>query len=103
MMSKSKWFVVRKPSTGEMIATSANQIVPLKFCGGTKMLYYIHQTPFSLGVLKGVLGTRLHVFFFFQITPTTGLIVAYNLKFLYCTFPAHCGTQHRFQFSDCLL
>ena len=102
MMSKSKWFVVRKPSTGEMIATSANQIVPLKFCGGTKMLYYIHQTPFSLGVLKGVLGTRLQGFFF-QITPTTGLIVAYNLKFLYCTFPAHCGTQHRFQFSDCLL
>ena len=26
-MSKAKWFVVRKPSAGEIIATSANQIV----------------------------------------------------------------------------
>ena len=34
----------RKPSTGEIIATSANQILPAKFLGGTKMLYYIHQT-----------------------------------------------------------
>jgi len=40
VMSKDKWFVVRKPST-------ANQIVPPKFRGGTKMLYYIHQTPLS--------------------------------------------------------
>ena len=38
MMSKAKWFVVRKPSTGEIIATSANQIVPPKFRGPTKML-----------------------------------------------------------------
>ena len=63
-------FVVRKPSTGEIIATSANQIVPLKFLGPTKMLYYIHQTPFPLAVLKGGGGgggggsgdetTRLH-------------------------------------------
>ena len=34
MMSKAKWFVVRKPlrkpSRGEIIATSANQIVPQK-------------------------------------------------------------------------
>ena len=29
-MSKAKWFVVRKSSTGEIIATSANQIVPPK-------------------------------------------------------------------------
>ena len=61
MMSKAKWFVVRKPSTGEIIATSANQIVPLKFLGLTKMLYYIHQTPFPLVVLKGGLGMRLLV------------------------------------------
>ena len=60
-MSKSKWFVVRKPSTGEMIALSANQIVPPKFCGGTKMLYYIHQTPLSSWSVEGVLGTRLQV------------------------------------------
>ena len=32
------WFVVRKLSTGEIIATSANQIVPPKFHVGTKML-----------------------------------------------------------------
>ena len=31
LMSKAKWFVVRKPSTGEIIATSANQIVLSKF------------------------------------------------------------------------
>ena len=48
-MSKAKWFAVRKPSTGEIIAKSANQIVPPKFRGGTKMLYYIHQTPLSSG------------------------------------------------------
>ena len=52
-MSKAKWFAVRKPSTGEIIATSANQIVPPKFLGPTKILYYIHQTPFPLAVLKG--------------------------------------------------
>ena len=47
VMSKAKWFVVRKPSTGEIIATSANQI----------MLYYI---PFPVGGLKwGGLGSRL--------------------------------------------
>ena len=34
MMSKAKWFVVRKPGTGEIIATPANQILPLKFLGG---------------------------------------------------------------------
>ena len=31
-------FVVKKPSTGEIIAKSANQMVPLKFRGGAKML-----------------------------------------------------------------
>ena len=41
VMSKAKWFAVRKPSTGEIIATSANLIVPPKFRGPTKMLYYI--------------------------------------------------------------
>ena len=30
-MSKGKWFVVRKPGTGEIIATSANHIVLRKF------------------------------------------------------------------------
>ena len=46
MMSIAKCFVVRKPSAGEIIATSANQNVLLKFLRGTKM-YYIHQTPLS--------------------------------------------------------
>ena len=56
-MSKAKWFAVRKPSTGEIIATSANQIVPPKFRGPTKMLYYIHQTPpFVLQCWRGVWG-----------------------------------------------
>ena len=51
-----------KPSTGEIIAISANQIVLLKFREGTKMLYYIHQTPLSLcnvEVGSGGLGMRL--------------------------------------------
>ena len=59
MMSKAKWFAVRKPSTGEIIATSANQIVPPKSAGPTTMLYYITRPPFPLAVLKGGLGTRL--------------------------------------------
>ena len=59
MMSKAKWFMVRKPSTGEIIATSANQIVLPKILRGTKMWHYIHQTHFPLGGLKGGLGSRL--------------------------------------------
>ena len=42
-MSKAKWFV-GKPSTGEIIA---HQIMLPEFLRGTKMLYYIHQTPLS--------------------------------------------------------
>ena len=43
-----------------IIAESANQIVPSKFCRRYKnVVYYIHLTPFPLGVLKGGLGTRL--------------------------------------------
>ena len=55
-MSKAKWFTVRKPSTGGIIATSANQIVPPKFRGPTKMLYYIHQTPLSSSSVEGGAG-----------------------------------------------
>ena len=50
---ETKWFAVRKPSTGEIIATSANQIVLPKYLGGTKMLYYIHQTPLSFWSVEG--------------------------------------------------
>ena len=56
MMSKAKWFAVRKPSTGEIIAKSANQIVLPKFRGGTKILYYIHQTPLSSWRVEGGSG-----------------------------------------------
>jgi len=59
VMSKAKWFAVRKTSTCEIIVTSANQIVPPKFREPTEMLYYIHQTPLSSAVLKGGLGMRL--------------------------------------------
>ena len=58
MMSKAKWFVVRKPSTCGIIATSANQIVPPKFHGPTKMLYYIHQTPLSSCSVEGGSGNE---------------------------------------------
>jgi len=60
-MSKAEWFAVMTPSTGEMIATSANQIVPpnsvdlQKCCPQTPP----PPTPFPLAVLKGGLGTRL--------------------------------------------
>ena len=47
MMSTAKWFVVRKPSRGEIIATSANQIVHLR---GTKTLY---QAPLSSWRVEG--------------------------------------------------
>ena len=60
MMSKSKWFAVRKSSTGEVIATSANQIVLPKFRGPTRILYYIHQTPLSSCSVEGGLGPRLN-------------------------------------------
>ena len=60
-MSKAKWFAVRKPSTGEIIATSANQIVPLKFRGPTKMLYYIHQTLLSSCSVEGGSGDETSV------------------------------------------
>ena len=55
-MSKAKWFAVKKPSTGEIIATSANQIVPPKFRGPKKMLYYIHQTHLSSCSAEGGSG-----------------------------------------------
>ena len=57
MMSKAKWFAVRKPSTGEIIATSANQIVPPKFRRTYKNV--VTRPPFPLAVLKRGLGTRL--------------------------------------------
>ena len=61
VMSKAKWFVVRKPSTGEIIATSASQtVLPKfrKFRGPTKMLYYIHQTPLSSCSVEGGSGDK---------------------------------------------
>ena len=56
-MSKAKWFAVRKPSTGEIIATSASQIVPSKFPWTYKNV--VLCSPFPLGALKGDLGRRL--------------------------------------------
>ena len=56
-MSKAKWFAVRKPSTGEIIATSASQIVPSKFPWTYKNV--VLCSPFPLAALKGGLGRRL--------------------------------------------
>ena len=44
-MSRAKWFAVRKPSMGEIIATSANQIVPPKFWGPTKNVALYSPDP----------------------------------------------------------
>ena len=66
MMSKAKWFVVRKPSKDEIIATSANQIVPLKFHGPTK---FCHQTPLSSSSVEWGSGDET------MITVATALVV----------------------------
>ena len=55
-MSKAKWFAVRKPCIGEIIATSANQMFRRNSGGPTKMLYYIHHYISSCSV-EGGLGT----------------------------------------------
>ena len=47
----------KEASTGEIIATSANQIVLLKF--PPEVQKRCHQTPFPLGGLKEGLGSRL--------------------------------------------
>ena len=52
-------------STGEIIAESANQIVPPKFRGGTKMLYYIHQLPLSSWRVEGGSGCPVEKASFF--------------------------------------
>ena len=58
-MSKARWFVVRKQSTGEIIAKSANQIVLLKFCGGKKC----NQTFLSSPRVERVSGNEtIHVY-----------------------------------------
>ena len=44
--SKAKWFVVRKPSTGEIIAKSANQMVLPKIPGRYKNV--VTRPPFHL-------------------------------------------------------
>ena len=46
---------------GEIIATSANQMVLPKFRRGTKMLYYIHQTPLSSSSVEGGGGGGLRM------------------------------------------
>ena len=49
-------FAGRKPSTGEPIATSANQIVPPK---SVEVQKCCHQTPLSSSSVYGGLGMRL--------------------------------------------
>ena len=56
MLSRSVKVCGKEASTGEIISKSANQIVPPKFRGGTKMLYYIHQTPLSSWRVEGGSG-----------------------------------------------
>ena len=58
-MSKTKWFAVRKPSTGGIIATSANQIVLLKFRRTYKNVLYSPDPPFLLQCWRGVWGRDL--------------------------------------------
>ena len=55
-MSKAKWFVTKKPSTGEIIATSANQIAEIPQRYINVVLYSPDQTPFPLGGVEGGSG-----------------------------------------------
>ena len=50
---------IRKPSTGEIIATLANQIVPPKFWQ-TYTNIVLYSPDFPIEVLQGVLGRRLY-------------------------------------------
>ena len=61
MMSKAISGLLRKPSTGEIIATSANQIVPQNSARTyINVVLYSLDPPFLLhAVLKGGLGMRL--------------------------------------------
>ena len=58
-MSKAKWFVVRKPSIGEIIATSANQICATEIPWRYKNVVLYSSEPFSSWNVDGGLGTRL--------------------------------------------
>ena len=56
-MDSAKWFAVRKPSTGEIIAKSANQIVPPEFRWRYKnVVLYSPDPPFLLEDSRGVWG-----------------------------------------------
>lgn len=79
MMSKDKWFVVRKPSTGEIIVKSANQIVLLNIGMRYKN---IQQIPPPLGALKGGLGTVLCTIFATRKTKIRQVYLQlFNLRF----------------------
>ena len=58
-MSKAKWFAVRKPSTGEIIAISANQICATEIPWRYKNVVLYSPDPFSSWNVDGGLGTRL--------------------------------------------
>jgi len=49
VMSKVKWFVVKKPHQPIKLSLP-------KFRGSTKMFYYIHQTPLSSCSVEGGSG-----------------------------------------------
>ena len=76
MMNKAKWFAVKKLSIGEIFAKSANQIVPLKFCEGTGMLYCIHLTPLSSLRVEEVSGNEtIFMFMCYQCITLSSSVV----------------------------
>ena len=71
-MSKAKCFVARKPSTGEIIAISANQICATEIPWRYKNVVLYSPDPFSSWNVDGGLGTRLvesefHLHFFIKV------------------------------------
>ena len=57
-MSKAKWFILRKPSTDEIIAKSVNQIMLPKFHQRYKDVLYSSDPAFLFGGLR--LGEKKH-------------------------------------------
>ena len=62
MMSKAKWFEVRKPSTCGIITTSANQIVPPKFQRTyINVVLYSPDPPLSFCSVEGGSGDKTSI------------------------------------------
>ena len=84
-MSKAKWFVVRKPNTGEIIDPSPNQIVPLEISEipqnsseAQKCCTTFTRPSFPLGGLMVGLGSRLYCWLILASFPDPFLLFLFG-------------------------